>query len=359
MVRVLHLVETGADFQTERGAMQLALQLGGDFHTEVKTIGSGGDWPQIITAARGLRGQRGFDVVHAWGTRALMAAALGGRAPIVYSPPAALSRRGARWLTAISPYRDIEVVAPSATLRKALVRGGVPIEKCHLIRPGVDFGRIKRKNPQLRESLVFAADDIVILASGESTRGANHQIAAWTTAILAAMQPNWKFLLWGRGDDAEAVKKFAPNVFRGRFMVVAEQGRRRIEYEELLSAADIVLSTPRGAVATLPVAMAMAAAVPIVSTVTYAASELLEDRHNALLVSRPNPRVLAQRVLELHEDSGLKWRLTDMGRTEAYDYFALTRFLEQWRGVYRQVAAGEAVEVVERAAAGARFHGRA
>jgi hypothetical protein len=48
-----------------------------------------------------------------------------------------------------------------------------------------------------------------------------------------------------------------------------------------------------------------------------------------------------------------------MARTEAYDYFSLTRFLEQWKEVYRQVAAGESVEVVERAGAGARFHGRA
>jgi hypothetical protein len=37
----------------------------------------------------------------------------------------------------------------------------------------------------------------------------------------------------------------------------------------------------------------------------------------------------------------------------------MTRFVEQWRGVYRQVAAGEHVEVVEKAGAGARFHGRA
>src|SRR5207237_2637808 len=98
---------------------------------------------------------------------------------------------------------------------------------------------------------------------------------------------------------------------------------------------------------------------PIVSTVTYSVGELLEDHHNSLLVTKPSARLLAQRVVELIEDGGLKWRLSDMARTEAYDYFSLTRFLEQWKTVYQQIAAGESVEVIERAGAGARFHGRA
>jgi glycosyltransferase involved in cell wall biosynthesis len=256
-------------------------------------------------------------------------------------------------------YRDIEVVSPSATLRNALLRTGIAPAKCHVIRPGVDFGRIKRRNPQLRESLGLSTDDFVLLASGESTRGANHRLAAWAAAILGAMNPRWKLLLWGRGSEAQKVKTFANRVYRGAMLIVAEDSDRRFEYEELLGACDLVLNTSKGAIATLPLATAMAAATPIVSTVTYSVGELLEDHHNSLLVPKPIPRLLAQRALELNEDSGLKWRLSDMARTEAYDYFSLTRFLEQWKTVYQHIAAGESVEVMERAGAGARFHGRA
>jgi len=358
MIRVLHLVETSADFQTERGSMQLALGLGDGFQTEVRTIGPGGDWPGVVGAARELRKVGGFDLTHAWGTKSLTAAVMGKRGPVVYSPAADLQKRGAKWLSAIMQYRDVEVIAPSATLRKALMRSGVLPAKCHLIRPGVDFGRIKRRNPQMRESLGLSQDNLVLLASGESTRGANHSLAAWAAAILGAMDERWKLILWGRGQEAEKVQKFAKRVYRGKIMVVAVNSERRLEYEELLGASDLVLNTAKGAVATLPLAMAMAAAAPIVSTVTYTVSELLEDRHNALLVPKFSARMLAQRILDLNGDSGLKWRLTDMARTEAYDYFSMTRFFDQWRGVYRQVSAGEAVEVVEREGAGARFHGR-
>jgi glycosyltransferase involved in cell wall biosynthesis len=210
----------------------------------------------------------------------------------------------------------------------------------------------------MRLSLGLSSDDRVILACGESTKGANHRLAAWAAAILGAMDPRWKLILWGRGSEAGKVMQFASRVYRGAMLVVAEQSDRRFEYEELLGACDLVLSTPKGASATLPLAIAMAAAAPIVSTVTYSVGELLEDHHNSLLVPRPSARLLAQRILELNEDSALKWRLTDMARTEAYDYFSLTRFLEQWKTVYQQIAAGESVEVVERAGAGARFHGR-
>ncbi len=358
MIRVLHLVEPGADFQTERGAMQLAIGLGEGFQTELRTIGPGGDWPGVVGAARELRRVGGFDLIHAWGTKALTAAVMGGRGPVVHSPSADLQKRGAKWLSAIMHYRDVAVIAPSATLRKALVRSGVLPAKCHLIRPGVDFGRIKRRNPQMREALGLNKDNLLLLASGESTPGANHSLAAWAAAILGAVDDRWKLILWGRGSDTQRVKEFARRVYRGNIMVVVEDSGTRVDYEELLSACDVVLNTAKRAVATLPLAMAMAAAAPIVSTVTYTVGELLEDHHNALLVPKTSARMLAQRVLDLNGDAGLKWRLTDMARTEAYDYFSLTRFLDQWRGVYRQVAAGDAVEIVEREGAGARFHGR-
>jgi len=76
--------------------------------------------------------------------------------------------------------------------------------------------------------------------------------------------------------------------------------------------------TARGRVATLPIAICMAAALPIVSTVTYTVSELLEDRHTALMAPPGKPRLLARRVLDLLEDPTAQWSIADMARTEAY-----------------------------------------
>jgi hypothetical protein len=49
-----------------------------------------------------------------------------------------------------------------------------------------------------------------------------------------------------------------------------------------------------------------------------------------------------------------------MARTEAYEYFSLTRFQAQHRTLYKQLAGGQRVELPQTApGAGLRFHGRA
>jgi glycosyltransferase involved in cell wall biosynthesis len=95
-----------------------------------------------------------------------------------------------------------------------------------------------------------------------------------------------------------------------------------------------VLVTATGPAPTLPIAMSMAAALPIVSTVTYTAAELLEDRHTAMMVSEPLPREIARRVIELRADPAMQWTIADKARAEAYEFFSLTRFLDAHRKLY-------------------------
>jgi glycosyltransferase involved in cell wall biosynthesis len=93
--------------------------------------------------------------------------------------------------------------------------------------------------------------------------------------------------------------------------------------------------------------------------VTPTIAELLEDRHTALLVGKASPRVIAQRVLDLREDPGLQWSISDMARTEAYEFFSLTRFVEQFRSAYEQLVIRNAIQIEQPApGAGLRFHGR-
>jgi glycosyltransferase involved in cell wall biosynthesis len=130
-------------------------------------------------------------------------------------------------------------------------------------------------------------------------------------------------------------------------------------YEKLLSAADLVLVTANAPVPTLTIAITMASAVPIVATVSRTVGELLEDRHNCLMVTQSRARLIARKSLDILEDKALQWKLTDMARTEAYEYFSLTRFLEQYRMLYEQIARGVTIEIPPPPpGAGSRFAGR-
>lgn len=363
MVRVLQLLDHDAEFESRRGSEGLSRTLGADFEVQTRTIGLGGNYRDLATAAAMLRRERApFDLVHTWGGRALTAAALGTKRPIVFSPLPETRLKTIQWLRAVMSYRDVQVIAPTMTLRRRLVERGVPIDRCHLIRAGVEFARVRgRRDLELRRQLGFADDDRVYLAAGESTRAASHPHAVWATGILNVVDRRQKILLWGAGPLADQAEGLAHRLGQREMIRVAEkQFRRKVEYEELLPAADAILVPARGPIATLPIAMSMAAALPIVAGVTYTVSELLEDRHTALMTPTAKPRQMAQRMLDLQNDSTLQWQISDMARTEAYEFFSFTRFVNQFRNVYRQVAAGDKVEVPEDApGAGLRFHGRA
>jgi len=362
MIRLLHVSDRHADFQTSRAIEQLMAKLGEAFSASLRTIGSGGDFGHVARAAIGLRSDvQSCDVVHAWGFGALWAVALARFERIIFTPTQFPSRRQIAWLRAVMAYRNVQVVCPTSTMQRAMVGRGIDISRCHLIRPGVDFGRIKRRrDPALRAALGISENQQVLLAAGESTRQADHYHSVWGSAILNVLDSNTRLLLWGRGPRAKATANFAARLHQPDLAILAEQTLgHRVEYEDLFAAADMTLITATSPVSTLPVAIAMANALPIVATVTPTVAELLEDRHTALMTQPAAPRLLAQRILHMRADSKLQWSLADMARTEAYEYFSLTRFIDQMRNTYELFASGKNVEVIEQApGAGLRFHGR-
>lgn len=361
MIRIVHLLGQEASFEVMRGVGMLERGLGEGFESRVIRIGPGGECRSWLTAMRKLRRERVFDLVHAWDGAGL-AAGVGTGMPIVFSliePP----RRGlAGWLRAVMAYRDVQVTAATATARRVSIERGIGLERCHLIRPAVEFNRISRKqDAKLRRELGLCAEDYVLLAVGESTRQANHELAVWASGILNVLDRRYKLLVWGRGIKSASLVRFAKSLKQGEMIRPAEPMLgRAVEFEELLPAADLLLVTSTGAQPTLSLAMGMAAGLPIVSTVTYTNGELLEDHHNALMTPKATARMLAQRVMVLRGDAGLQWELSDRARMEAFEYFSASRFLEQFRMLYRQVHEGKQVQIPETVpGAGMRFHGRA
>jgi glycosyltransferase involved in cell wall biosynthesis len=361
MVRVLQLIDSDADFQAQTAASQLSRALGEGFTIEAQqTSPSLAAVPANVLRLR-RRSSGAGELIHAFGPRSLLAAVFTG-SRIIYTPSGFPSRRQIGWLRAAANYRELHVVCPTDTLRRSLVERGVPIERCHLIRPGVDFGRVKRRRDDgLRARLGFGPDDYIVLAPGESNRSTAQELAAWSVSILHVLDPTYKLLAWGRGRALDRATRFSDKVRLGAFASFAEPRLgREVAFEELLPATDAVLVTAQEPIPTLPISICMAAGLPIVATVSTTIAELLEDRHTALLTRDAQPRTIAQRLMDLRSDPGLQWQIADMARTEAYEYASLTRFLNQFRALYQQVARGERIEIPQQVpGAGLRFHGRA
>ena len=335
MPKVLHLLGCQADEQTRQIHRMLFDGIGPEYCSETKTIGCGGDFRNLPTAVLRLRRQRS-DITCAWGTVALTAAVLAGHPRVLFSPEVFAGRRALRWIRSLMDRSNVTFISPTFTQQRLAIAHGIDPDRCPVVQPGVDFGRIRpRRDPQLRAALGFNESDFVLVAPGESIRQSSHDHAIWTCGILHVLNPCYKLLIWGRGPRAKAMMELAERFHQPDLIIVGEtEDTPPRRFEDILPAADVCLVTASGAAPTLPIATVMAAGVPIVSTVTYMLAELLEDRHTALMVPRRSPRELVQRVLDLRADPALQARLVDTARAEAYEHFSMTRMLDEYRRIF-------------------------
>ena len=87
----------------------------------------------------------------------------------------------------------------------------------------------------------------------------------------------------------------------------------------------------------LPVAACMAANLPIIASRTAELGEFLQDKDTASIQEDSNPRDVAQRTLNLSNNSSLRERLVKGARKEVANRFAPDRFIADWRTVYNGV----------------------
>src|SRR5690349_8209061 len=234
MIRIVQVAPSAPDYPTQTTAEQLLRWNDSRFHIERYSLG-----PEFLHAIRAVRDLRrdsaAEQIVHVFGERALAVATIvGGK--IIYSPIGFPNRQSIRWLRAALSYRDLNIACPTDTMRRALVEGGVPIDRCHLIRPAVEFGKIKgRRNRELRAKLRLTDDDYVMLAPGESTRESAHDRACWAASILHVLDTRYKLLVWGRGEQVPKLHHFEARVGQTKMLIDAEARlRQQMTFESLL-----------------------------------------------------------------------------------------------------------------------------
>ena len=348
MPRVLHLLGSSADAQTTRLHEALVARLGPGFSSESRTIGHGRDHRQPLAAALGIR-RASADLIVAWGLPALAAAVMGRPKPkVIFAPDRYLGPKPLRLARAMLDQCDGPMICPTDAQRQSAVRRGIAPDRCVVIRPGADFGRVRRSpeaRQTLRAALGFAPSDYVLFAPGESTVDAGHERAVWMCGILHILDPSYRIVIQGTGRRAAGAVRLAGKLKQSQMMADARATfGRTLPTEDLLAAADACLLAPTGVVPTLPVVSAMAAGVPFITVANHVMSELLEDRHTALMVPTDAPKALARRVMDLRADPTLAARVADTARAEAYELHTQSKMLDRYRRVFKQVLGGQPID---------------
>jgi hypothetical protein len=320
-------------------------------------------WP----AARAKRRSLGhIDLIHCWSVGAFSLASLAWpgtpRALTVTTTP---SPRAVHWLRTLTGEGGRATMLPiSSTLRRALLTGGVAEPAVHVLRPGLDLGRVtSNSRAALRESWGIDSDRIKVVAVlSDPPHAADTNDAHMAVGLADQIyrddptQPELRILV----HPDQLNRRRSENVARQmgkpiRFI----QDARAARPWETLPGCDVALAQGPHA-GGLSLLWAMAAGVPIVGEATYAVSEVVEDRHSALLAKPGSPKSLSHRISQLLADAQLAWKLRDTARHEAFSFFSRQRYVQALRGVYEQVIEGKAIDIPPLPVTGGlRFAGRA
>ncbi len=389
-MRILHLVDH-ADGSTDPATLALlattlgrlgpheqqVLLLGGaELEAHARAVGIndlarqgvllGHAWMGALNLPRWLEreGWQNPDLVHCWSASTLTLAALRLRGiPRVCTFTHLPTTRQTHWLRLLTSEAGNTTLLPtSATIRRELLAGGVPEALTHVLRPGLDFARVEqRQRAALRQQWEVPDDAFVIALLGDPPHAQDAVAAMFCVGLTIASLPTARrqrvhLLLHPRQRGRERCRELDRPL--GRDDVVIADAKVALPWSVLPGCDAVLMLGDHGG--GLSLLWALAGNVPVVGAATYAISEVLEDRHSALLFKPHDLHAGAERLVRLIEDQQLAWKLRDAARNEAFSYFSRQRYCTSLQAIYEQAQAGQAITVPDLPITGGlRFAGRA
>jgi glycosyltransferase involved in cell wall biosynthesis len=116
----------------------------------------------------------------------------------------------------------------------------------------------------------------------------------------------------------------------------------RLTWAELVTCADVFVLPALSDVSTGPMAVAMAAGLPVVASAVRSVAELIAHGKNGLLCKPGDAKALAGRILTAIEDAELVRKLTDVARAQVFETCSLRGYVDNYGRLYQNVLTGRA-----------------
>jgi glycosyltransferase involved in cell wall biosynthesis len=287
-----------------------------------------------VDVVAGLRLRRlaaGFDVVHFHTARAHALAPLvprRGRRLVVtrrmdYVP------RGGAWARWLYTGAVDAVIAISAGVRDALVRGGVPAERIRIVPSGVDADALAAP-PGAREALRaewgVPDDAVLVVLVGALERRKGHDVLL---AAAARASARLRYAFVGTGSLEPALRTAAAPL--GDRVVFAGF---RDDVAACLAAADVAVLPSRHEGLGVAALEAMAAGRPVIASRTGGLAEVVVDGETGLLVPPEQAAPLATALDRLAADAALRARFGAAGSARVRAQYGAEKMAEETLACY-------------------------
>ena len=239
------------------------------------------------------------------------------------------------WIDRLLTRQADRVVVLSQAVKTHMVsREGATPDKIQVIYQGFDFealGATDEDRRRVRAELgLDGAFVIGCVARFFRTKGHPDLLAA--ARQLASDIPNLKVLLLGGGDRSAIERMIAQEQLEDRVIF----GGYRNDVPACMRAMDVVVHPSLTEAFCQTVVEALAAGAPLVTTNVAAASEVVTDGVNGLLVPPADPPALAAAVLRLYRDAAAARRMADAGQRSVVDRFTLELMVSGQLESYRR-----------------------
>ncbi len=359
MAKVLHIVQSLEAGGAERVVVEYALAHDRERYTpEVCCVMAGGPLEDVLKDA-GVRvhiltrrtrfdigavlrlariiAAGGFDVVHNHNFTALTigvpAAILGGAMAIVRTEHNVVSRRSPwrSFLSRLATLRENAQVGVSHAVRASHVQSGrIRPERFVTIWNGIDDGRlvVASDSTSVRAELGIPQEAVFCITVGSLTPQKDHENLFAAAREVGKKRDDVYFVVVGGGELEESLRaRISELDLMSRVLLLGS----RLDVPRLLKAADLFVLPSAWEGLPITILEVMASGIPCIATEVGGVPEVIVNGVNGFVVPPRDPRLLAQRILELADDSHLRAGMAASARSVyegAYTSQAMTRQTE-------------------------------
>ena len=295
-----------------------------------------------VKRIRALVKQYNIDLIHTHNEGAHFYGALAGffnNVPVVHTrhgvhDPDNMKRLMLEWFSSLLSKKVIGVSRDIADLYIKKIK--IPPAKVATILNGVNLDVFNRRVNK-REQIIqheFSSDTLLLGIVARLALVKDHRTLFEACRIVAKSYDDFRLVVIGDGPERENLVRYSQQL--GLSDTIIFTGARR-DIADLLSSLDIFVLSSVSEGISMTLLEAMACELPVVATRVGGNPEVVVDGATGFLVPSQDPPALAERLLALMHDTGLRRSMGAAGRARILTNFSLQKSVKAYLECYRQV----------------------
>ena len=160
------------------------------------------------------------------------------------------------------------------------------------------------------------------------------QDLVYAMSIVVKEAPGTRLMLVGDGPERHGVERLIDRLDLREHVLLTGF---RSDIPNLLRCSDVVVLCSETESAPLALLEGMSCGLPVIATGVGGIPEIVEDGVNGFLVPPKHPEAIAERILELNGDGGLRARLGEAARKTVLERYTADKVVSQYEEIYEKV----------------------